>query len=103
MLQEKAQDRERLLLKFIKIMKVTGSMPRALPLYLGRLEPQPCAASALSSPLPLLTAPAQAQQFQLLPSHPLSTRLSPYPQTGVAAADLRGRWWEVWVGWNEPE
>ena len=30
MLQEKAQDRERLLLKFIKIMKVTvGTLPRA--------------------------------------------------------------------------
>ena len=29
MLQEKAQDRERLLLKFIKIMKVTaGALPR---------------------------------------------------------------------------
>lgn len=105
MLQEKAQDRERLLLKFIKIMKVTGWMPRALPLYLGTLKSHRgalCRPSLPSSP-PLFTAPAQAQQFQLLPGHPLSTRLRPHPQTGVAAADLRGGWWEVWAGWDGPE
>ena len=103
MLQEKAQDRERLLLKFIKIMKVTGSVPRALLLYPGRLEPHPVPSLPQPSPPPLHTAPAQAQQLQLLPGHPLSTRLGPHPQTGVAAADLRGRWWEVWAGWNGPE
>lgn len=41
MLQEKAQDRERLLLKFIKIMKVTDSVPSALPPYPRRPEPSP--------------------------------------------------------------
>ena len=47
MLQEKAQDRERLLLKFIKIMKVTwGPLPRGdpptRPRPPSRLPPPPC-------------------------------------------------------------
>lgn len=44
MLQEKAQDRERLLLKFIKIMKVT-ELPRLLP----SPPPQPRPAPALTA------------------------------------------------------
>lgn len=43
MLQEKAQDRERLLLKFIKIMKVTEPRPEPAP--------QPCPAPALTARL----------------------------------------------------
>lgn len=39
MLQEKAQDRERLLLKFIKIMKVAGASPE--PARCPRPRPRP--------------------------------------------------------------
>lgn len=39
MLQEKAQDRERLLLKFIKIMKVTAQHPELSPPCLRTLAP----------------------------------------------------------------
>lgn len=87
MLQEKAQDRERLLLKFIKIMKVTvGTLPRARhrsPCLPARPPAHPC-------PHPLSAALTEAEQLQLLPGHPLSAGLSPYPQAGVAEADLRG-------------
>lgn len=95
MLQEKAQDRERLLLKFIKIMKVTAcSVPRA-PCLVEAAGTSSPALPHPSSPVPLFAAPAQAEQLQLLPGHPLSTGLSAHPQTGVAEADLRGRCWEV--------
>lgn len=69
-----------------------GSVPRALQLCLGRLEP-----SALCCPYPyhcLSAAPAQAEQLQLLPGHPLSSGLSTHPQAGVAEANLRGGWWK---------
>lgn len=72
MLQEKAQDRERLLLKFIKIMKVTDSMPRAFPVYLGRLEPQPYAI-----PTPSLT---NASPHSTCASSTISTRTWPSSQ-----------------------
>lgn len=71
---------------------------------LGGLEPQPHTALPFPSPSPLLIAPAQAQQFQLLPGHPLRAGLGPHPKTGVAATDLRGGRWEVaWAGWAGPE
>lgn len=78
-----------------------GSVPRALQLCLGRLEP-----SALCCPYPyhcLSAAPAQAEQLQLLPGHPLSSGLSTHPQAGVAEANLRGGWWEVWTDWYGPD
>lgn len=84
MLQEKAQDRERLLLKFIKIMKVTWGL-------IQRGDPPPIRALPHSR-LPLPAALTEAEQLQLLPGHPLGTGLGPHPQAGVAEADLRGGW-----------
>lgn len=82
MLQEKAQDRERLLLKFIKIMKVTwGPLPRGDPRPVPAL-PHGC--------LPLPAALTEAEQLQLLLGHPLGAGLGPHSQAGVAETDLRG-------------
>lgn len=93
MLQEKAQDRERLLLKFIKIMKVAVAVAPPDPAPPG---PAPgggrprAGHPALTATSPLSAALTEAQQLQLLPGHPLSTGLGAHPQAGVAEADLRG-------------
>lgn len=83
MLQEKAQDRERLLLKFIKIMKVTGHTLQS-PLQGALPVPEPCP----HGPSPLAAALTEAKQLQLLPGHPVGAGLRPHPQAGVAEADL---------------
>lgn len=91
MLQEKAQDRERLLLKFIKIMKVAVTPPGTCPSRPcpGRRE-APGGRPALTATSPLSAAFTEAQQLQLLPGHPLGAGLGTHPQAGVAEADLRG-------------
>lgn len=80
--QEKAQDREKLLLKFIKIMKVCISFGLTHLVYHCISDNQPVSL--------LISALKKVEQFQLLLGNTVSPGLGPHPEVRVAETDFRG-------------
>lgn len=81
--QEKAQDREKLLLKFIKIMKVCKKLGPAHVLLTLRHRKTKLL-------FLFIAALKKVEQFQLLPGNTVRPGLGPHQEVRVAETDFRG-------------
>lgn len=83
--QEKAQDREKLLLKFIKIMKVCKKLGPAHVLLTRHVTGKP------NILFLFIAALKEVEQFQLLPGNTVRPGLGPHQEVRVAETDFRGK------------